>query len=649
MRKENEGTAKESKAGDYSFQVDLKGIIRLLSENLYSSGDVFLRELLQNAVDAIEARRGEESGFADGRIRIAFHPMSGRQVRLVFADNGIGLTREELHTFLSVIGQSSKRGEVRRGSFIGQFGIGLLSCFLVADEILVRSRSIRDVKVYRWLGRSDGTYQVTEEMGDAGAREELAAKEDTGSREKAARAGGRESRKEAEIQAATGMQEPGTEVTLILKGRMASQYSEEKVLGLLREYGFLIQIPVEFEGSSGVQRVNDGFIPWRQSFCSNEEILRFGEQMFGEQFFGVVPISGEGMKGYAFISERQTSAAAEGRHKIFLKDMLITEDGKDLIPKWAFFTRCILNAENLTPMASREGFVSDQQLARARNEIEKCIFDYFVALSQYDVNKLKQLTMIHNVAIKSLAVENEQIYQLFFPFLTFVTSKGRLTGFQLVEAAKRRPVYYCTELDDYRRACPLVGNGKGILINAGYIYDTRLLQLLKRYQRDLRLAVFDEASYGELLEEPVPAMRAETEAFMAMAGRTLDSFHCKAALKQFEPEKVPALYVPGAEGFLDNALGDGGYSGFLEGFDLADIGVMEDFDCGYGTKLYINGRNPLIRRLARVQDEELVADMVQVLYVHAMLAGHYTLGEKEIEVLNTGLIRLMEYGLGGNV
>lgn len=95
--------------------------------------------------------------------------------------------------------------------------------------------------------------------------------------------------------------------------------------------------------------------------------------------------------------------------------------------------------------------------------------------------------------------------------------------------------------------------------------------------------------------------------------------------------------------------GDGGYSGFLEGFDLADIGVMEDFDCGYGTKLYINGRNPLIRRLARVQDEELVADMVQVLYVHAMLAGRYTLGEKEIEVLNTGLIRLMEYGLGGNV
>ena len=593
----------------------MKGIIRLLSENLYSSGDVFLRELLQNGVDAIEARRGEEPGFAEGRIRIRYQQMENRQARLVFADNGIGLTREEIHTFLSVIGQSSKRGEMRRESFIGQFGIGLLSCFLVADEIVVRSRSVHEEQAYRWLGRSDGTYQVTEEPGGCEAGED----------------------------------KPGTEVTLVLKGRTASRYSEERVLGLLKEYGFLIQVPVDFEGAGGVRRVNDSFVPWRQSFCSNEEILRFGEQMFGEEFFGVVPVSGEGLKGYAFISQRQTSAAAEGRHKIFLKDMLITEEGKELIPKWAFFTRCILNAENLTPMASREGFVSDHRLARARNEIEKCIFDYFVALSQYDVNKLKQLTMTHNVAIKSLAVENEQIYQLFFPFLTFVTSKGRLTGFQVTEAAKRMPVYYCTELDDYRRACPLVGNGNGVLINAGYIYDTKLLQLLKRYQRGIRVEVFDEASYGELLEEPTPAIKREMEPLMAKAGRALGTFHCGAVLKQFEPAEVPALYVPGGEGFLDHALGEGGFSGFLEGFDLGEIGMMGNFEPGYGTKLYINGGNPLIRRLAAVEDEELAVNMVQVLYVHAMLAGHYTLGEKETEVLNTGLIRLMEYGLGGNV
>lgn len=593
---------KTKKEEDFSFQVDLKGIIRLLSENLYSSGDVFLRELLQNAVDAIAARQKEEKDFQNGRIQITYGRGKEGESYLVFSDNGIGLTREEIHTFLSVIGQSSKRGDMERTTFIGQFGIGLLSCFLVTDEILVRSRSVREAQGWRWLGRSDGTYQVTEE---------------------------KETMK------------PGTRVELRLGRKMARRYGEERVIELLKEYGFLIKIPVEFEGEGGSRRINDGFIPWRQSFCSGEEIMRFGELMFEENFFGVVPILGDGLKGYAFISERQTSAASMGRHKIYLKDMLITEDGKDLIPKWAFFTRCIINAEHLTPMASREGFASDHALAKARNDIEKCLFDYFVSLSKFDVNKLKRLTLIHNVAIKSLAVENEQVYKLFFPFLTFVTNIGDLTGLQLLEAARRLPVYYCVEVDDYRRARPLVGNAR-VIVNAGYIYDTKLLQLLKQYFQGVRIEMFDESSYTELLEEPSAGRKKEMAFLTSEMGRVLERFRCGVMLKQFEPSDVPALYVAGADGFLDNVVLDGGFSGFLEGFDFGDSG-------GYGNKLYVNAGNPLIRRLAQIQDLEMMENMAQILYVHAMLAGHYTLSEREMEVLNTGLMKLIAYGLGGNV
>lgn len=596
------GGKKTKKEEDFSFQVDLKGIIRLLSENLYSSGDVFLRELLQNAVDAIAARQKDEKDFGDGRIMITYSRGKDGEAYLVFSDNGIGLTREEIHTFLSVIGQSSKRGDMERTTFIGQFGIGLLSCFLVTDEILVRSRSVREEQGWRWLGRSDGTYQVTEE---------------------------------------TEAVKPGTRVELRLNRKMARRYGEEKVVELLKEYGFLIKNPVEFEGEGGVRRINDGFIPWRQSFCSGEEIMQFGELMFGENFFGVVPILGDGLKGYAFISERQTSAASMGRHKIYLKDMLITEDGKDLIPKWAFFTRCILNAEHLTPMASREGFASDHALAKARNDIEKCLFDYFVSLSKFDVNKLKRLTLIHNVAIKSLAVENEQVYKLFFPFLAFSTNIGDLTGLQLLEAAKRLPVYYCVEVDDYRRARPLVGNAR-VIVNAGYIYDTKLLQLLRQYFQGVRMEMFDESSYAELLGEPSAGSKKEMAFLMSELGRVLERFRCGVMLKQFEPSDVPALYVAGAEGFLDNAVLDGGFSGFLEGFDFGDSG-------GYGNKLYVNAANPLIRRLAQIQDLEMMENMAQILYVHAMLAGHYTLSEREMEVLNTGLMKLMEYGLGGTI
>lgn len=588
---------------DYSFRVDLKGIIRLLSENLYSSEDVFLRELLQNAVDAIEARERAQESFREGRIQIRYQQENDHQVQLIFKDNGIGLTREEIHTFLSVIGQSSKRGEMERSSYIGQFGIGLLSCFLITDEIIVKSRSIHDPQGYRWIGRSDGTYQVAEDM---------------------------------------ETMETGTQVLLRLKGKMASRYSEEKIAELLKMYGFLITTPVELDGESGPRRLNDAFIPWRQSFCTSENIMQFGEMIFGETFFGVIPLSGDGLKGYAFISGHRMNASAAGQHRIYLKNMLITEDGRDLIPKWAFFIKCILNTDALTPLASREGFVVDHKLVKARNEIEKCIFEYFVALSQYDVNKLKQLTMIHNVAIKSLAVDNEQIYKLFIPFLTFSTSMGSLTGFQIIEAAKKMPVHYCVEVDDYRRAVPLIENGRYLLINAGYIYDAKLLQLLGRYYKGVKVTAFDEASYGTLLGIPSAEVQKELEPLVRTAKSALNVCGCKVSLRQFDPQGLPVLYVAGEDRFLDRTLGDGGFSGFFENFS------MEESD-DYDTKLYLNSRNPVIRKLARVQDCEMVKTIVQVLYVQAMLSGHYELGGKEMELMNTGLMKLVEYGLGGVV
>ena len=62
--------------------------------------------------------------------------------RLIFQDNGVGLTQEDVHQFLSVIGQSSKRGELADKDLIGKFGIGLLSCLVVSEAIVVESRSL---------------------------------------------------------------------------------------------------------------------------------------------------------------------------------------------------------------------------------------------------------------------------------------------------------------------------------------------------------------------------------------------------------------------------------------------------------------------------------------------------------------------------
>ncbi|WP_234358110.1 ATP-binding protein, partial [Streptomyces puniciscabiei] len=147
---------------DRTFQVDLRGLVDLLSHHLYSSPRVYLRELLQNAVDALTARHGLEPAATAGAFGIRLYA-DGSVVRV--EDDGVGLTEADVHTFLATIGRSSKRAEriaEQRADFIGQFGIGLLSCFLVADEIHVLSRSARtpDAPVVEWRGRGDGSYTV---------------------------------------------------------------------------------------------------------------------------------------------------------------------------------------------------------------------------------------------------------------------------------------------------------------------------------------------------------------------------------------------------------------------------------------------------------------------------------------------------------
>jgi len=124
-----------------AFRVDLRGMVDLLSRNLYSGPRVYVRELLQNAVDAIAARRALEPG-CPGRISIELSRVDG-VAALRCADTGIGLTPEQAAGLLSTVGASSKRDELglARGDYLGQFGIGLLSCFMVSPEIIVTSRS----------------------------------------------------------------------------------------------------------------------------------------------------------------------------------------------------------------------------------------------------------------------------------------------------------------------------------------------------------------------------------------------------------------------------------------------------------------------------------------------------------------------------
>ncbi len=160
-----------------SFQAEAKELLDLVVHSLYSHREVFLRELVSNASDALDKLRREAletPGLLEDPESLAIRLEVDPKARtLSVIDNGIGMTREELTRYLGTIAHSGTR-ELRRNleaqaverpdassnSLIGQFGVGFYSAFGVAHEVTVESQRAGSVEAWRWRSRGDGEFQV---------------------------------------------------------------------------------------------------------------------------------------------------------------------------------------------------------------------------------------------------------------------------------------------------------------------------------------------------------------------------------------------------------------------------------------------------------------------------------------------------------
>lgn len=388
-------TIEEKGDSRYHFQVNLGGMLDILSNHLYKSPDVFVRELLQNGVDAITMRQKGQPEWNGGSITITVVP--GR--RIEFSDNGAGLTEEEIHRFLAVIGSSSKtqlvNGEIPE-DYIGRFGIGLLSCFMVSDSIVMHTVPTDGSQANVWTGFPDGTYTL----------EPLTMDQTNGT--------------------------AGTTVILNAKKGEEHYFQSERLAELVRYYGMALPVPVYLSGNP--KRINH--VPADFSGIGRSQLLSFGSWIFDDEFLDGIPIQTPHLSGVAYILPYRTDPSMKGGHRIYLKHMLLTEEGNTLLPSWAFFLRCFLNTQNLRPTASREDFYEDQALAEAREEFEEAVRYYLESLAQDSPERLSGIVNTHVEAIKSMAVWDDRMFHLFIDYLPFETSEGSCTGSYLKHAGE---------------------------------------------------------------------------------------------------------------------------------------------------------------------------------------------------------------------
>lgn len=583
-------------SGTYHFQVNLGGMLDVLSNHLYKSPDVFLRELLQNGVDAVTLRQKEQPDWTGGKITITVEP--GR--RLIFRDNGAGLSEEGIHRFLAVIGQSSKT-ELVNGripeDYIGRFGIGLLSCFMVSDSIVVHTRPAQGGEAHVWTGLPDGTYTL-------------------------------EPLEECPV---------GTAVILTAKPGMEHYFQPRKVAELVRYYGLALPVPVYLSGDP--ERLNS--IPADFTGVSRSQLLSFGEWLFEEEFLEAIPIQTPHISGVAYVLPYRTAPSAKGRHRIYLKQMLLTERGDTLLPSWAFFLQCFLNTRGLRPTASREEFYEDRALSEAREEFAAAVRRHLARLAEEDPDRLKGIVSVHAEAIKAMAVWDEELFRLFIDYLSFETSEGIMTGAALKRAGEAVWVH---SVPKFKQLKPIFMAQGRLLICTGYASDQELIQAMAE-QFGLPFQPLHEEEMFDTLEEVTASERQRGERLLRAADEALLPFECQAKLRRFLPADLPVLYAMSDEVQFLRQLqtAQENSSGIFSGALASMLSGVEERPLA---TLYLNLNSPIVRRLVTTADPELLASMARVLYVQALLAGGHPLRGGELKTMNQALLDLLEHTVG---
>jgi molecular chaperone HtpG len=582
--------------------VDLRGIVDLLSHHLYASPRVYVRELLQNAVDAITARRADDPA-APALIRIEPPDVTGDGTLRVL-DTGTGLTEEQVHQFLATIGRSSKRDDLgfARHDFLGQFGIGLLSCFLVADEIRVLTRSAAGPAVL-WRGYADGRYSVETE-----------------------------GRHRAEV---------GTTVTLVPRRDAENWLQRRTVAELAALYGSLLPFRVEV---AGVPVGGDG-LPWHPGADGRRERLgEYCREVFGFVPFDVIDLTvpESGLTGVAFVLPTPANPAARAGHRVYLKRMLLAEGAEGVLPPWAFFARCVIDTTELRPTASREALYEDSLLEATREALGDQLRGWLMRLAGRNPRRLGEFLDVHHLGVKALALHDDEMLRLVERWWPMETNAGRMTLADF--RAQHGLVRYSAQLDEFRQI-GAVAAAQGLpLVNAGYIYDTEIIERLPQVEPGALIERVEPGDLSTAFDALEPEVELAKRPFVQLAQRALDRLGCEVVLRSFDPAGVPAMYLTSRSASFAAEL-----RATRERVDDVWADVLDALartDEQDRSQLVLNYRNPLVRRVTEIPDADLVRLAVEGLYGQALLLGHHPLRPADAALLNGSFLGLLNKAVG---
>ncbi len=588
----------EIKKGGIS--VETEHIFPIIKKWLYSDKDIFLREIVSNACDAVTKLRrltslGQVSGVEDDyRITVKLDKENGT---ITVSDNGIGMTEEELDKYLCQIALSGAldfiqkyEGENETGSgIIGHFGLGFYSSFMVADTVTVETKSYTDAPAVRWICGENGEY--TMESSDKTAR--------------------------------------GTDVIMHVSEGEEEYLNESRLRGILEQYCSFMPVEIYFEGGEQApaeegkepeapKPINDTTPLWMKnpSDCTEEEYAEFYRKVFHdyrEPLFHIhinadYPLNFKGILYFPRITNEYESL--EGQVKLYYNQVFVADNIKEVIPEFLLMLRGVVDCPELPLNVSRSYLQNSGYVTKMSQHIVKKVADKLNALFNTERERYEGLWPDIKIFAEYGCLRDKKFYDRVKGSILYPLTSGKtVTLDEYLEAAKdthENTVYYASDKASQAQYIAMLEK-EGVEI--AYLDKGLDGQFISTVEQDRGVKFLRVDAGVDALKNEGEAF--ESEALVDLFKKVSGSEKLTVRFESLKDDSLPVLLTVSEE-----------QRRFGEMMKL--YGMGGDMPAPDG-ELILNAACPMIRRLADKPDESVA----KYLYMLALL-GQRTLTADEL-------------------
>lgn len=582
-----------------NFQAETKELLNLMIHSIYTNKEIFLRELISNASDAIDKLKFKSltdtellKDSKDFKIEIK---IDKEKNQLIIEDTGIGMTFEEVNENIGTIAKSGSKAFIEKFKeakeneqldIIGQFGVGFYSAFMVSSDITLYTKSPYSDVTIKWASKGDGTYEI----------EEIENLEDL---------------------------KRGTRIILTINEESKEFLEDYKIRTIVKKHSNSIKYPIYF----GEDKLNDETPLWKKDKkdITEEQYNEFYKNTFYDHEDPLLHLhlKVQGSLEYTaliYIPKRTPMDFYTRDYKrglqLYTKNIFIMENAESLIPEYFSFMKGIVDTDNLSLNISREILQQDNELIKISKNIEKKIETELKKLIKDDREKYITLWEAFGRTIKfgvqdMFGINKEKLQDL----LIFKSSfeNKYITLKEYVERMKedQKEIYYVTgENEEFLKVLPKVKVFKDKGFEVLYLIDRIdefTLKTLMNYDGK-QFKSINDSDLSNLEDEKEKETRENLEK---------ENKPLLEKIKNLLGEKIEEVR-------LNNNLGSGAVGLASKGeISLEMEKTLSEIPGNENIKaqkiLEFNPAHPLFEKIKNTTDENQLKDLLYVLYNQSLL------------------------------